>query len=801
MPAGRPPFLSVALVSTAALAYEILLMRLFSISQWHHFAWMIISLALLGYGASGTFISLARRGLLPRFNTVYPLNLGLFGIAAIGCYSLAQQIPFNAEEILWDWHQSLYLLAVYLLHALPFFFAANAIALTLTRFPHAVSLTYAADLTGAGLGSAMIIALLFLLLPQTALKAIALAGLLAMLIAAAELRLARRRAWQVTALSGIALLMVLPTQWLEPQISPYKGLSQALRVTGTEIIDTRSSPLGLVSVIASPVIPLRHAPGLSLMSRTPIPEQIGIFTDGDALTTIDRNPGQARLDYLDMQTSALPYYLSTIDQVLVLGAGGGHAVQQAHNHAAPHIDAVELNAQLVELVATDYAAYAGHLYERQGIHIHTGEARGFLTRSTRQYDLIQLGQLDAWSASGAGLYASNESYIYTVEALQTYLQHLTADGYLVLSRWIRLPPRDNLKLLATAIQALRASGIAEPGRHLVLVRGWQTATLLVKRSPLTAVEITRLKSFSQSRSFDLAWFPGMQPDEANRFNILAQPYYFQAAQALLGDDSDRFINDYKFNISPATDNRPYYFNFFRWGVLAEILSLRGQGGMPLLDAGYLVLVATLLQAVVISLLLIVLPLLGLGRDTSTSRPAVSHSRTVLYFFTIGIAFLFIEIAFIQRFILFLHHPLYAVSVVLTAFLLFAGLGSAWTSRQPAGNRRIVLAVSGIALLGTLYLVVLGPLFDLLMPLHISLRIPVSILLIAPLAFCMGMPFPLGLMRLADAGPQLTPWAWGINGCASVLSAVLAALLAIQFGFMTVIVVALLLYIFAAVVFP
>ena len=183
--AARPPFLSVALISAAALGYEILLMRLFSISQWHHFAWMIISLALLGYGASGTFISLAHRLLLPRFNTVYPLNLLLFGIASVGCYLAAQQVPFNAEEILWEWRQSLYLLALYLLHAVPFFFAANGIALALARYRDAVSLTYAADLLGAGLGGLTVIALLFLLLPHTALKVIAMLGLLAALLPAA----------------------------------------------------------------------------------------------------------------------------------------------------------------------------------------------------------------------------------------------------------------------------------------------------------------------------------------------------------------------------------------------------------------------------------------------------------------------------------------------------------------------------------------------------------------------------------------------------------------------------------------
>jgi hypothetical protein len=310
----------------------------------------------------------------------------------------------------------------------------------------------------------------------------------------------------------------------------------------------------------------------------------------------------------------------------------------------------------------------------------------------------------------------------------------------------------------------------------------------------------RLEAWARSLSFDTAWYPSMPAEQANRFNRLEGAPLYSGITALLEDEAT-FIERYKFDIEPATDNQPYFFNFFRWGILGEILELRGQGGLPLLEAGYLVLVAALLQAAVISVVLIVLPLWGLGRRAAATPHAVSRTRTLLYFFAIGIAFLFIEIAFIQRFIQFLHHPLYAVSVVLTAFLLFAGLGSLWTSRLRAGRRGVALAVGGIVLLGLLYLQVLGPVFSELVFLPIGWRIAVSALLIAPLAFCMGMPFPLGMSRLNHAAPGLAPWAWGINGCASVLSAILAALLAIQFGFMAVVLMAMVLYIVAALSYP
>ena len=801
--AQRLPIFSIALLSATALGYEVLLMRLFSIIQWHHFAYMIISLALLGYGASGTFIALTRERLLRHFETAYWLNLVLFGLTSIACYLIAQRIPFNPEEVLWDWRQALHLLAIYLLLALPFFFAANGIALALTRHTSAVARIYAADLLGAGLGSLGIVALLFLVFPDTALKLLGALGLAAALLAARELQLSMPRR-QLPALAGMLMLLALPTGWLDLQVSPYKGLSQMLRITGTQVVAERSSPLGLISVVESDTIPFRHAPGLSLHAAT-IPDQLGLFTDAGGMTVVNHNPQGQALDYLDQLTSALPYHLASPQRVLILGAGGGSDIQQALNHRAARIDAVELDPQLVELVSRDLAAWSGNIYTRAGVQVQLGDARGFIRQSRQHYDLIQLSMLDAYGASSAGLHALNENYLYTVEALQDYLAHVTPGGYLGISRWIKLPPRDTLKLFATAVQALQAGSNSAPGAQLVLIRGWQTSTLLIKNGRFTTAEIADLRDFCTARAFDLAWYPGMQAAEANRFNMLARPYFFEAATALTGADAADFIARYKFDIKPATDDRPYFAHFLKWEVLPEILALRGQGGLPLLESGYLVLVATLLQAALISVIFILLPLAVLHRSRQDPATTVSRGRVVLYFFAIGLAFLFVEIAFMQKFILFLHHPLYAVATVLAAFLVFAGLGSAWTARLQRSDRPAArpawIAVAAIILVGSGHLLLSAPLLEQLMPLPLGLRIGIATLLIAPLAFFMGMPFPLGLARVGAERPALVPWAWGINGCASVLSAVMATLLAIQFGFTVVVLAALLLYLVAALSFP
>ncbi len=788
-------------------------MRLFSIVQWHHFAYMVISLALLGYGASGTFLSLTQKWLLPRFNTAFCANLGLFGISAAGCYLLAQQVPFNPETVLWDPDEPVSLFIMYLLLAVPFFFAANAIGLAFIGFRGQITRTYAADLLGAGCGSLFVIGLLQVALPLSALAIIGALGLSSLLVAVWQLQLTRRVLWSTAAICT-ALILTLVVQQAELKLSPYKSLSQALRIDGTEIITETSSPLGLLTVVESAKVPLRHAPGLSLMAQHEPPAQVAVFTDGAGMTVINNgNAPASAYSYLDQLTWALPYSLFTPQRVLVLGAGGGTEVLQAQQNDVPEIHAVELNPQLIELIRERYGDFSAQLYDQPSVHVHSAEARGFVASSDDLYDLIQLPLLDSFATSSAGLYALNESYLYTIEALSTFIEHLKPNGYLAISRWINLPPRDTLKLFATAVSAQEQMGINDTGKRLILIRGWQTSTLLIKNGEVTADEVEAVRQFAAKRAFDVCWFPGIHAEETNRYNVLDQAQFYNAARALLGPQRAEFIEQYKFNLTPASDTTPYFFHFFKWRTLAEILNLRSRGGMPLLEWGYLVLVATLLQALIASVVLILLPLIVLRRRFL--RPSTSNQQLVqqgtfrkrnilLYFTAIGLAFLFIEMAFIQRFILFLHHPLYAAAVVLTGFLIFAGLGSVYARRLAQANqhnRGVWFAVLGIVFISLLYLFLLGPLFEQLLSWPILAKIVVTLALIMPLAFSMGLPFPLALDRLGNDAPELIPWAWGVNGCASVVSAVLATLLAIHFGFIVVILTALLLYLFAAISLP
>ena len=321
---------------------------------------------------------------------------------------------------------------------------------------------------------------------------------------------------------------------------------------------------------------------------------------------------------------------------------------------------------------------------------------------------------------------------------------------------------------------------------------------MIRNGDFTAREIERVRAFARSRSFDTAWFPGMRAEEANRYNRLPEPFIHEATVALLGEDADSFLERYKFHVAPATDDRPYFFHFFRWRTLPEVMALRKAGGAGLIEWGYLVLVATLVQAIVLGLVLILVPL-SLARH---EWPAGTGRQFGFYFLLLGLAFLFVEMAFIQKFTLFLSNPLYSVAVVLSGFLLFAGLGSAlserlaqrvpWPTVSP-----VTIAVAAIAVLALFYVKLLPVVFAAFIGFPDVARIALSLALIAPLAFFMGMPFPMGLKRLSRSAAGFVPRAWGINGFASVVSAVLATLLAIEFGFNAVIVLALVLYAIAA----
>ena len=793
-------FIAVALLSAGVLGYEILLARLLAIVHWHHFAYMIIAVALLGFGAAGSLVAVLQRPLLRQFRWSFGVAALGFGAGAPLAFALAQSLPFNALEIAWDRAQLGWLFALYLVLSLPFFSGALALALAFRAHAARAGALYRMDLIGAGLGALGMVLVLDALPLADALRVVGVTGAAAggiVLLTGNARRLAQTGAL-LAVCAGLALPAALPDHWLRPHPSPYKGLSLALTAPDARIVAERHGPLGWLAAVESPSVPFRHAPGLSLMAPAGPPEQVGLFTDGGAPSAITR--ADADLRFFEAETTALPYHLVERPRALVLGAGGGAEVLRALHLGAGSVDAVELNPDVLDVVRGVLGQEPGGQWDGERVRTHVADARSFAARSSEQWDLIQIALVDSFSAAAAGVHALDESLLYTVEAFETFLDRLAPGGVLAVTRWLKLPPRDSLKLLWTARQALEARGVADPASRLIMIRGWKTTTLVVGDRPFAQRQIDGLRAFAQAYAFDLVWHPGIVEGDANRHNRLAEPAFHRGAAAMLGPDPEGYAARYKFALEPATDDRPFFFHTLKWSTLPELLALRAQGGLPLIEWGFVILVATLVQASIAAILLILPPLLALRRLRQQSAETRSRWRVVLFFASLGLAFLFIEIAFMQRFAVFLGHPLYAIAVVLAGLLVFAGLGAGAIDRlvRLAGRRSpIVLVAAGIVAVGGTYIGLLPWVFEAAQGWPTAARLAVALALLGPIGFFLGMPFPLGLKALGARAPSLVPWAWGINACASVVSASLATFIALHIGFTPVLGCALVLYALAA----
>jgi hypothetical protein len=700
-------------------------------------------------------------------------------------------VPFNALEVIWNPRQWLWLALLYLLFAIPFFFAASCTGLALACFAAPVGRIYRFDLLGAGTGALAVVGLLTILRPDQALPLIAALGPAAgaIVLVSDHRHLAAAALVVAAALAGLAAAGQ-PTL----RMSPFKPLPQMLLIEGTEILAERTSPIGLVQVVQSTQTPLRSIAGLSLMNRQEPAPQLGLFVDGEGPAPITRFSGDfAPLAYLDATLAALPYRLQEQPSVLLLGLGGSDLLL-ALRHGARRIDVIEPDAMVADLLRGELAGFAGPLLERPEVRLHVDAARRFVLAGESSYDLILL------RPHAAGRSTLAESYATTVEAFTTYLQRLTPSGLLALPHPLRLPPRDSLKLALTAIEALERLGVAQAARHLALMRAWDSVLLLVRRTPFKTAELAAIDRFAEEHAFDLGWHPGMPRAAANRFNLLGKPVFFEGIATLTGPDRAAFVANYAFDIRAATDDRPYFLDFFRWQALPALWASARQGNAGLLDWGWPVQFGTLGIAVLATLLLVLLPArLLAGRSSTGLRRA-----TGAYFLLIGLGFMFIEIATMQRLVLLLGQPVYAFAVTLAAFLVFAGLGSGMVARpKPGAHDRgrlrdglvpVVLVIAACTLLHGLA----GPLLlASTAKLPAILRTALVLVLVAPLAFAMGLPFPLVLDRLKGAAPFLVPWAWGVNGCASVIAAVLAGILTMSFGTHSLMLMGVLAYLLAA----
>ena len=803
--------LLLASTSVSVLAYEILLMRLLAIGQWHHFAYMVISVALLGFGAAGSLLFLFFDKI--RENTDQWLT-ALSGAAAVSlclAFSVSQKIGLDPLQVIWQPLEWLRMLLTYLLMAVPFLLAGGIVGIILTGSGRGIHRMYAVDLLGAGCGAFAIIPALYagppwILLPV--LGGVILVGSMGCCLRAGPiLRLTSPAA---AAILAVLYLMIPPI----PKIHDTKGLPQTLLFPDARIEVELAGPLGVIHVVGSTLI--RHVPGLSLnFGQDPeegdveIPEQKAIFIDGDGLSPMSAFSGDPdALKYLDYTTMSLPYHVRKPVSVLSVGTGGGTDLLLGILHHTPEIVALEANRQVADLLRGPFAGFTGDLLSGPGIKLVINDARRFLQATEKRFDLIQISLLDSFGTSATGLQSAAESYLYTREAFELYLSRLSDKGMLSITRWLKLPPRDSLRILSTALAALKGwDHVTRPEAHLIFIRSWKTGTILLSRAPFTPGDINRVKAFCAGRSFDVAYYNGMTADEANRFDIHRAPYYFIGATALCGPEAESFLQNYLFDVSPTTDDRPYFSHFFRWNKASGLFRHLGREWLPMIELGYLFIVAALAQAVLAGVAMILLPLLFLRsvegkfiQKRAKSR-CIDISGILLYFGSIGMAFMFFEMALLPKYTLLLSQPVYAAAMVLSTVLIMAGCGSLSVRYfQTTVSWFLWIPVFVMIAWVVMHLIIGDRLFYFAMNWSFGARIAYGIAILSVLSFFLGWPFPSGLRLIADRSPGLVPWAWGVNGCASVIGAVLGKILAISLGLKSLMLCACFMYLIAVIIF-
>jgi hypothetical protein len=749
------------------LGYEILLVRAFAIEHFHHFAYMAISVAMLGFGVSGTMLALVRNLPTERATRWFRRTSVLTAVALLVSPALIHRITLDATQIAVAPEQLPRLAAVYLLAALPFALGAIAVLLALTIEAQHPGQLYGASFIGSGAGAVVAVAALWIAPPEHALAVPAVIA--AVGGTAAFIGEPPRWGGLAALLIPIAGLAIVHPPW-RFDVTPYKELPQVEAYPDAQRVLERTNPVGWVVAVTAPAF--RYAPGLSLAYRGAFPSQTALFVDGQIAGATARWAADTAADaMLDWLPASAPYAFSRPQRVLVLGSGGGTDVWNAVSHGAASVTAVELQPGLVQL-STDLSTVSP-AWTTSDITWQTGDGRSFVARTDQRFDLISLAQGGGFGLAAAGVHALNEDFLHTVEAYRAYLSLLREDGVLVMTSWLRSPPRESVRTILTVGEALRHLNEGAVERGLAVVRSWGTTTVLAKPSGFRETEISALANWAEQRQFDLDWYPGLSEPQA-RYNIIDDPVLFRAAAAIVAGAgvARRFAAAYPFAVTPATDARPYPHHFLRTRSLGRFLRASPGDWLPFAEWGYLTLVATLAQSAVLAGLFMLVP------AALRARGGQGLSPLLVYFTAIGLAYLTAEIAAIQQLGLLLGHPVYAVAVVLTALLIFSGVGSFWSDRlHPIHGR-----MAGVALVGVfvVYAIFLLDIVHVFQSTPLPARALVAFVLLAPPALLMGLPFPIGL-RVFGNQPNRVAWAWAANGFASVVAAPLAALLALESG--------------------
>jgi hypothetical protein len=773
----------IAAVSGALLMTELALTRIFSVTMYYHFAFLAISIALFGLSASGVLVYVLRRP-LARVPTARLLTIGSVVHAVATLVALACLVRIRVG-LNYSPRNLVAMLAIYLLAALPFLTGGTVISIAFARLTSRINLLYAADLIGAAAGCLLLIPLLNQLgAPGVVLVAAALSLVAGMCFTPNGARA------RIAAVALVVLGLPLGTQLAGMQpfdISDTKGHE------GDRVLFSKWNSFSRIAVYD------RTHGDWSLSPKFTGARGESRFMDIDSAASTPILKGTGKLSdaaYLRNELTALAYQLVEKPggfTALVIGPGGGRDLLSALVFGARHVDGVEINPIIVrDVMLGRFRDYSGNLYTHPRVAIHVDDGRSFVRRSDKRYDVIQASLVDTWAATAAGAYTLTENSLYTSEAFGEYLDHLTDEGVLTITRWVF----DGLRLVSLAQEACAMRGL-DPTRHLAIVRYDRVATFLLKKTPFTPTDVERLASNAQAMGFTVLYAPGVEgsdlgadPPEMNRSRTSATDY----ARFITAPDRRTFIDGYPLDIRPTTDDRPFFFHTTRLADQFDVAF-----GRSMLFGNGLSALLTLFGISATLVALFVLVPLAL----SGGRPGTGWARWLAYFGALGAGFMLLEVAMLQRFVLLLGHPVYSLTVTLFSLLLGTGLGSFLTRAvSDARVRRVTTsALVAIVLLALAARMAIPWLVDVAIPWTLNVRIAVAVAILVPAGVLLGMALPGGMRILAARRPEIAPWGWGMNGAFSVIGATLAVFIAMNWGFSATFLAAAAVYTLAAAVFP
>jgi hypothetical protein len=744
----------------ATLILELSLTRIFSVVFYYHFAFLAISIALFGLGAGGLFsyvIAKDHDNLYKKLGPLAVLNSLMVPV------SLAFVLTRSGQ--LGDFT----LAAVYLASALPFFFSGMIVSMAVAAAVEQVDRLYFFDLAGAAAGCVALVPLLnHFGGPNT-------------VLAASVLFAVSGAVWyRAPGIQGRGLPVLLALAFVA--LIAYNGTHH--------VIDIRSAKGRPI-----PKETFTQWNSFSRVSLVKSPGDTEIVIDADASTgipTFDLHHLSDDERYLLLhQGPGIPYFVRPGAKALIIGSGGGWDIARALTSGSKDISAVEINPIIANTIMRQRFADLSHrLYFRPELRVFVADGRSFVRASAEKYQVLQETLVDTWASTAAGAFALSENNLYTVDAFRDYLDHLTDDGLMVFTRWGFEPPRESLRLVSLAIRTFRELGEAAPWKHVAVVRqdsrkltGWGAQdTVLIFRNPIGSQDIARLNAALSDHRLQRIYLPGDAP--SNEFG-----------QLLTARDPKSFWAEYPFDVSPVTDDRPFFFYTVQPRDVWDFLKKGGQAADYKINRAVPLLFELLAVSVLATVIMLALPPLFLGERL----PAEKGLRGFLiYFVCIGAGYILIQIALIQKFVLFMGHPTYALTVIIFSMLISSGFGSFFSLRvmRDRGETRLSTVLFSIALVVSVLAFVVAPISEWGVGWPLPLKVVVTVVTIAPAGFLMGMPFPTGIRQLEARFPQAVRWAWALNAAASVLGSASAIFLAIYIGLRATILIGACLYLAA-----